>query len=226
MVAAVLEPGTVASAGFSATITPYILTCESCLRTLESATRQTERVQPFLPNESCRWFHISQNLLNNLHVPHKQFDNMATSADVEKPSRGHELLLVQIVFVSLAGASTLIRAYVKIFLVGRVTADDYLIFAAMVSSHILFSVEVPPQENIYLTSSTRLLMLRMPLSLLTVCSMERRAKISLSSTQATKPPDLYGAGIYARHCTHQSPSPSEHQSVLCCSGSPPRLLTV
>lgn len=58
---------------------------------------------------------------------------MTVSADVEKPSRGHELFLVQLVFVSFAGVATVIRAYVKIFLVGRVTVDDYLIFAAMVS---------------------------------------------------------------------------------------------
>jgi len=56
---------------------------------------------------------------------------MKDAAGAERPSRGHELLLVQLVFVSFAGAATLVRAYVKVFLVGRVTSDDYLIFAAM-----------------------------------------------------------------------------------------------
>lgn len=64
---------------------------------------------------------------------------MKDAAGAERPSRGHELLLVQLVFVSFAGAATLVRAYVKVFLVGRVTSDDYLIFAAMVRPIHLFS---------------------------------------------------------------------------------------
>ena len=46
---------------------------------------------------------------------------------------------MQLIFVSLAGAATLVRAYVKVFLVGRVTSDDYLIFAAMVRPIHVFS---------------------------------------------------------------------------------------
>lgn len=57
---------------------------------------------------------------------------MTDPADPSKPSRGHELFLVQLVFIVVAGAATLVRAYVKIFLVRRVTSDDYLIFVAMV----------------------------------------------------------------------------------------------
>lgn len=62
---------------------------------------------------------------------------MSEAAGAELPSRGHELLIVQVAFMSVAGVATVIRAYVKAFLVKRVTWDDYLIFAAMVGLSLL-----------------------------------------------------------------------------------------
>lgn len=44
-----------------------------------------------------------------------------------------ELFYVQLIFLVISGVFVLIRAYVKIFMVKKVTLDDHLIFLAMVS---------------------------------------------------------------------------------------------
>ncbi|KAH7123461.1 integral membrane protein [Dactylonectria estremocensis] len=49
----------------------------------------------------------------------------------EQLDRGGQLFLVQLVFLLAAGICTLVRAYVKLFMVKHVTIDDYLIFSAM-----------------------------------------------------------------------------------------------
>ena len=57
-------------------------------------------------------------------------------------SRGMELFYVQLVFLVVSGIFVLIRAYVKIFMVRKVTLDDHLIFLAMVRlCHVLQSPE-------------------------------------------------------------------------------------
>lgn len=53
----------------------------------------------------------------------------------EQLDRGGQLFLVQLVFLLAAGICTLVRAYVKLFMVKHVTIDDYLIFSAMVSNY-------------------------------------------------------------------------------------------
>lgn len=50
----------------------------------------------------------------------------------ELPNRSNELFIIQLVFLIIAGICTLIRAYIKIFLVKCVTTDDSLILSAMV----------------------------------------------------------------------------------------------
>lgn len=47
-------------------------------------------------------------------------------------TRGMELFYVQLIFLLASGITVLIRAYVRIFMVKKVTLDDYLIFLAMV----------------------------------------------------------------------------------------------
>ncbi|KAH6689028.1 integral membrane protein [Plectosphaerella plurivora] len=46
-------------------------------------------------------------------------------------SRGMELFFVQLIFLILSGICVVIRAYVRVFMVKKVTLDDYLIFLAM-----------------------------------------------------------------------------------------------
>lgn len=57
---------------------------------------------------------------------------MDHDSNLELPNRSKELFIIQLVFLIVAGICTLIRVYIKIFLVKCVTTDDYLILSAMV----------------------------------------------------------------------------------------------
>jgi len=48
-------------------------------------------------------------------------------------TRGPTLYWVMLIFLIVAGVFILLRAYVKIFLVKKLTADDWFMFAAYVS---------------------------------------------------------------------------------------------
>lgn len=61
-------------------------------------------------------------------------------------SRGMELFYVQLVFLVVSGVFVLTRAYVKIFMVKKVTLDDHLIFLAMVRLSYLNSY---PSSDVY-----------------------------------------------------------------------------
>ena len=121
---------------------------------------------------------------------------MADSADAEKPNRGHELFLVQLVFVLVAGVTTLIRAYVKVFLVGRVTSDDYLILAAMVKR---FPIAMQIQHKRHTDTSNRRPMPHILPLQLTALSTEQPGSTSLKATAPTKQPSHCSAGISAKH---------------------------
>ncbi|KAH7021982.1 hypothetical protein EDB80DRAFT_628547 [Ilyonectria destructans] len=65
----------------------------------------------------------------------------------ELPNRSNELFIIQLVFLIIAGICTLIRAYIKIFLVKCVTTDDYLILSAMIGYTAYGAISLDGVQN-------------------------------------------------------------------------------